>query len=104
LAKIVELQVGWLQRRLQDRRIGLEFSGEAKNLLAERGYDPVYGARPLKRVIQRTVETPLAKKIMAGDVPDGSAVRVVVRNREIAFEVTLPDEEGATRREAAQAG
>jgi ATP-dependent Clp protease ATP-binding subunit ClpB len=46
LAKIVEIQVGWLQSRLQDRRIVLEFSDEAKNLLAERGYDPVYGARP----------------------------------------------------------
>jgi len=104
LAKIVEIQVGWLQRRLQDRRIVLQFSDEAKNLLAERGYDPVYGARPLKRVIQRSVETPLAKKIMAGEVPDGSAVGVVVAKREIAFQVTPGADEGGTLREAAQAG
>jgi len=104
LAKIVEIQVGWLQRRLQDRRIVLHFSDEAKNLLAERGYDPVYGARPLKRVIQRSVETPLAKKIMAGEVPDGSAVGVVVANKEIAFQVTPGSDEGETLREAAQAG
>jgi ATP-dependent Clp protease ATP-binding subunit ClpB len=104
LAKIVEIQVGWLQRRLQDRRIVLQFSDEAKNLLAERGYDPVYGARPLKRVIQRSVETPLAKKIVAGEVPDGSAVGVVVANKEIAFQVTPGSDEGETLREAAQTG
>ncbi|HVO82826.1 MAG TPA: AAA family ATPase, partial [Syntrophobacteria bacterium] len=104
LAKIVEIQVTWLQRRLQDRRIVLHFSDEAKNLLAERGYDPVYGARPLKRVIQRSVETPLAKKIMAGEVPDGSAVAVVVANKEIAFQVTPGADAGETIREAAQAG
>jgi ATP-dependent Clp protease ATP-binding subunit ClpB len=103
LATIVEIQVGWLQRRLQDRRIVLHFSDEAKNLLAERGYDPVYGARPLKRVIQRGVETPLAKKIMAGEVPDGSAVGVGVANKEIAFHVTPGADEGETLREAAQA-
>jgi ATP-dependent Clp protease ATP-binding subunit ClpB len=104
LAKIVEIQVGWLQRRLEDRRIVLHFSDEARNLLAERGYDPVYGARPLKRVIQKSVETPLAKKIMAGEVPDGSAVGVVVANKEIAFDVTPGADEGEKLREAAQAG
>ena len=64
LAQIVDIQVLWLQQRLEDRRIELVFTDEAKRMLAERGYDPVYGARPLKRVIQKMVETPLAKKIM----------------------------------------
>jgi ATP-dependent Clp protease ATP-binding subunit ClpB len=100
LAKIVEIQVGWLQKRLEDRRIELEFSEEAKELLAKRGYDPVYGARPLRRVIQKTVETPLAKKIMTGDVPDGSRVRVSAEHQEILFQVTAPAEEA----EIAEAG
>jgi len=90
LAQIVDIQVVWLKRRLADRRIELEFSDEAKTLLAERGYDPVYGARPLKRVIQKTVETPLAKRIMAGEVQDGSRVRVSTNEQGLVFEVTLP--------------
>jgi ATP-dependent Clp protease ATP-binding subunit ClpB len=92
LAQIVDIQVVWLKQRLADRRIDLEFSQEAKMLLAERGYDPVYGARPLKRVIQKIVETPLAKKIMAGEVPDGSSVRVSTDKQGLVFEVTLPEQ------------
>ncbi|MEE9121908.1 MAG: ATP-dependent chaperone ClpB, partial [Syntrophobacteria bacterium] len=87
LAQIVDIQVAWLQRRLEDRRIELEFSDEAKKLLAERGYDPVYGARPLKRVVQKMVETPLAKKIMAGEVPDGSRLRLNTDEQGVVFEV-----------------
>jgi ATP-dependent Clp protease ATP-binding subunit ClpB len=98
LAKIVDIQVTiqvtWLQRRLEDRRIELEFSDEAKKLLAERGYDPVYGARPLKRVIQKMVETPLAKKIMAGEVEDGSRLRLSTDEQGVVFEVTAPKEKG----------
>ncbi len=104
LAQIVEIQVRWLQRRLEDRRISLEFSEESKKLLAERGYDPVYGARPLKRVIQRMVETPLAKKIMAGEVPDGSRVEVSTDEQGIVFEVIPRSEEDDTTLEAVQAG
>ena len=92
LAQIVDIQVVWLKQRLADRRIELEFAEEAKRLLAERGYDPVYGARPLKRVIQRMVETPLAKKIMAGEVPDGSGIRVSTNEQGLVFEVTLPEQ------------
>jgi len=94
LAQIVDIQVVWLKRRLADRRIELEFSDEAKRLLAERGYDPVYGARPLKRVIQKIVETPLAKKIMAGEVPDGSSVRVGTDEQGLMFEITSPEQKG----------
>ena len=70
----------------------LASSDEAKKLLAERGYDPVYGARPLKRVIQKIVETPLAKKIMAGEVEDGSRLRVSTDEQGIVFEVTAQGE------------
>jgi ATP-dependent Clp protease ATP-binding subunit ClpB len=101
LAQIVDIQVVWLKQRLVDRRIELEFAEKAKRLLAERGYDPVYGARPLKRVIQRMVETPLAKKIMAGEVPDGSTVRVSTDEQGLVFEVTLPEQK---KEEALEAG
>ncbi|MBW1980041.1 MAG: ATP-dependent chaperone ClpB [Deltaproteobacteria bacterium] len=103
LAKIVEIQVAWLQRRLEDRRISLEFSEEAKHLLARRGYDPVYGARPLKRVIQKLVETPLARKIMAGEVADGSKVKAVVENQEITFQIIPPEEQEEVVLEAVEA-
>ena len=100
LAQIVDIQVAWLRKRLEDRRIRLEFTDEAKRLLAERGYDPVYGARPLKRVIQKAVETPLAKKIMAGEVPDSSRVLVSTDPQGLVFEVT---EDDSTLLEAVQA-
>ncbi|UCE84281.1 MAG: ATP-dependent chaperone ClpB [Deltaproteobacteria bacterium] len=93
LRQIVDIQVTWLKQRLEDRRIELEFTDEVKELLAERGYDPVYGARPLKRVIQKMVETPLAKKIMAGEVPDGSRVRLTADEQGIVFEVTSQPKE-----------
>jgi ATP-dependent Clp protease ATP-binding subunit ClpB len=88
LAQIVDIQLAWLGKRLEDRRIELEFTDEAKSLLADRGYDPVYGARPLKRAIQKMVETPLAKKIMAGEVPDSSRVRLGTDDQGLVFEVT----------------
>jgi ATP-dependent Clp protease ATP-binding subunit ClpB len=100
LAQIVDIQVIWLQQRLADRRIELEFSDEAKILLAERGYDPVYGARPLKRVIQKMVETPLAKKIMAGEVPDGSFVRLGTDEQGLVFEITSPGQKSEEALEA----
>jgi ATP-dependent Clp protease ATP-binding subunit ClpB len=93
LRQIVDIQVTWLKQRLEDRRIELEFTDEVKELLAERGYDPVYGARPLKRVIQKMVETPLAKKIMAGEVPDVSRVRLTADEQGIVFEVTSQPKE-----------
>ena len=97
LAEVVEIQVAWLKHRLEDRRIELEFTDEVKKLLAQRGYDPVYGARPLKRVIQKMVETPLAKRIMAGEVPDGSQVRLTTDEQGIVFKVVPREErEGVT--------
>ncbi|HEX6060389.1 MAG TPA: AAA family ATPase, partial [Gemmatimonadaceae bacterium] len=76
--EIVDIQLVRLQRRLADRKLTLAFSDAAKDLLAEHGYDPVYGARPLKRVIQNEVETPLAQMLIAGDVVDGSTIEIDV--------------------------
>jgi ATP-dependent Clp protease ATP-binding subunit ClpB len=78
LGKIVEIQLDGLRRRLAERRIRLEVTGGAQGHLARVGYDPVFGARPLKRVIQREVETPVARLIVAGKLRDGGTARVDV--------------------------
>jgi len=74
--QIVDIQLGRLRDRLRERRLEIEVSDSAKDLLAERGYDPHYGARPLKRVIQRMIEDPLAMRILNGDFPEGSKIAV----------------------------
>ncbi|MGR3416680.1 ATP-dependent chaperone ClpB [Paracoccus sp. (in: a-proteobacteria)] len=73
---IVEIQLGHLRRRLADRKITLELDEGAKKWLADEGYDPVFGARPLKRVIQRALQNPLAEMLLAGEVKDGETVPV----------------------------
>ena len=86
LAEIVELQLERLRTRLAERGIGLELTDEAKQALADAGWDPTYGARPLKRAIQRLVENPLALRLLEGDVTDGDTVRVDAQNGELVFE------------------
>ncbi|GAB5603776.1 ATP-dependent chaperone ClpB [Thermus sp. FJN-A] len=76
IRQIVEIQLSYLRARLAEKRIALELTEAAKDFLAERGYDPVFGARPLKRVIQRELETPLAQKILSGEVKEGEGVVV----------------------------
>ncbi|QPN59381.1 ATP-dependent chaperone ClpB [Synechococcus sp. CBW1002] len=78
LRQIVDLQVQRLARRLEERKLSLKLSTEALDWLAAVGYDPVYGARPLKRAIQRELETPIAKAILAGSFPAGSTIAVEV--------------------------
>ncbi len=69
----------------------LEFTNEALDKLAEEGYDPTYGARPLRRAIQRLVENPLARRILAGEFGAGSTVRIDLRDGELAFEPIAVD-------------
>ncbi|WP_293913817.1 ATP-dependent chaperone ClpB [Deinococcus sp.] len=76
LRRIVEIQLGSLRRRLVERRVTLNLTGAALDKLAHDGYDPAFGARPLKRVIAREIETPLAKEILSGRVPDNSSLNV----------------------------
>jgi len=78
LRQIVDIQLARLQARLADRHLELVFTDRAKDFLAERGFDAVYGARPLKRVIQSTVETALAQKLIAGEIRDGERLVVDV--------------------------
>ncbi len=86
LKKIVEIQLERLRARLAERRITLELSEEAKAHLAQAGYDPVYGARPLKRAIQREIETPLSRLILKGEVRDLSFIQAVLGpNGDIEF-------------------
>jgi ATP-dependent Clp protease ATP-binding subunit ClpB len=74
LKKIVEIQLNALRARLAERHISLELTDAARTRLVRSGYDPKYGARPLKRAIQRSIETPLAKRILGGEVRDGQTV------------------------------
>jgi len=76
MAPIVDLQVRRVQDLLRDRKIELSLTDAAKRWLGRVGYDPVYGARPLKRAVQRYLQDPLAEKLLAGEVPDGSKVSV----------------------------
>jgi ATP-dependent Clp protease ATP-binding subunit ClpB len=78
LARIVDLQIELLRKRLSGRRLELEVTDEARAWLARIGYDPVYGARPLRRLVQSAIGDPLAKALLAGEIHDGGAVKVDV--------------------------
>jgi ATP-dependent Clp protease ATP-binding subunit ClpB len=78
ILKIVSLQLEQLRKRLSEKKIDIELSEEALKLLAERGYDPVYGARPLRRAIQRDIQNPLALKILEGEYKEGDTVKIDV--------------------------
>ncbi|MGB3903820.1 MAG: ATP-dependent chaperone ClpB [Anaerolineae bacterium] len=86
LVQIVDIQLGHLEKRLADHKITLHVTDDAKRYLAEEGYDPVYGARPLKRVIQRDLQDPLAKEMLEGKLGDGDAVRVSLQDGRLRFE------------------
>ncbi len=76
MAPIVEIQVGRVRSLLKDRKIVLDLTDAAKRWLGRVGYDPVYGARPLKRAVQRYVQDPLAERLLGGEIPDGATVRI----------------------------
>ena len=86
IGSIVELQLARLRERLAERGLGLELTRDAAEHLAEAGWDPAYGARPLKRAIQRLVENPLALRLLEGDFGEGDTIRVDVRDGALDFE------------------
>jgi len=90
LRQIVALQVQRLARRLEEKKLDLRVEADALDWLAGVGYDPVYGARPLKRAIQRELETPIAKAILAGTFTPGATIAVRVENERLAFAVAEP--------------
>ncbi|HET7844912.1 MAG TPA: AAA family ATPase, partial [Xanthomonadales bacterium] len=83
--RIVDIQLEHLEARLRDREIGLEVDDAALDRLGESGFDPVYGARPLKRAIQSQIENPLAQRILAGEFRAGDTIRVHVDGGRLAF-------------------
>lgn len=92
LRGIVDLQVRYLQRRLADRDMTLRLTDAAKDRLASDGYDPVYGARPLKRLIQQQIENPLARRILAGEFGPGDEISVDARGERYVLEALTKDE------------
>ncbi|MGZ9188069.1 MAG: AAA family ATPase, partial [Candidatus Binatia bacterium] len=85
IKSIVDIQLKRLRQNLANRKMALEITAPAKALLADKGYDPVYGARPLKRTIQRLIQDPLAVKILAGEFKEGDTVKVEVDDDELSF-------------------
>jgi len=99
---IVEIQLKNLRKRLSDRKITLSLSDRTKEFLAKEGFDPVYGARPLKRAIQRFIQDPLALKILEGEFSEGDTVEVDVNSKnELVF--SMPAVKGRTRGAATHA-
>ncbi|KJC40482.1 ATPase AAA [Bradyrhizobium sp. LTSP885] len=91
MGRIVEIQFTRLQKLLEDRKIELSLDAKARDWLADKGWDPAYGARPLKRVIQRSVQDPLAEMILAGDVRDGSQVKISATKAGLTFNGKRPE-------------
>jgi ATP-dependent Clp protease ATP-binding subunit ClpB len=92
IERIVDLQFDELRRRLADRRMTLELTEEARRLIAAQGFDPVYGARPLRRFISHEVETRIGRALLGGDVRDGATVRVDARGEELVVTYENPPE------------
>jgi ATP-dependent Clp protease ATP-binding subunit ClpB len=90
IEQIVELMFNDLRTRLAERRIALEVTRNALHFIAEQGFDPVYGARPLRRFIAREVETRIGRALLGGDVPDGSTIQVDVIDGEITVRHQTP--------------
>ncbi|KJC47138.1 ATPase AAA [Bradyrhizobium sp. LTSP885] len=90
MGRIVEIQFARLTKLLEDRKIVLELDAKARDCLADKGWDPAYGARPLKRVIQRSVQDPLAEMILAGEVRDGDRVVISAKGNVLTFNGEVP--------------
>ncbi|MBU2258438.1 MAG: AAA family ATPase, partial [Candidatus Omnitrophica bacterium] len=89
LQKIIDIEIGFLVGRLKEHKLSLEVSPEAKDFLIEKGFDQVFGARPLKRTIQRFLEDPLSSDIISKKFKEGSIIKVARRNTELVFEEGL---------------
>jgi ATP-dependent Clp protease ATP-binding subunit ClpB len=96
IERLTAIQIEDMDRRLAERRIKLVLTDEARRYLSEKGFDPNFGARPLKRVIQRELETALGKLMLSGDISEGSEVVVDLNGSDLEFEPTsLKDDEAA---------
>jgi ATP-dependent Clp protease ATP-binding subunit ClpB len=86
IARIIDLQIVRLEKLLAERKLVLEVTDEAKKFVAHEGYEPAFGARPLKRALQRLVQDPLAMAVLEGRFSDGDKVRVTLKDGAIAFD------------------
>jgi ATP-dependent Clp protease ATP-binding subunit ClpC len=95
LNQIVDLEVSKLVKRLKEKEVVMTLSPEARDLLAEKGFDPAYGARPMRRAVERFLEDPLAEALLRGTVKTGDIVQVVRKegSEELVFESSRPDGE-----------
>jgi ATP-dependent Clp protease ATP-binding subunit ClpB len=89
IEKIVDLLLEELKKRLEEREIEVELTGPARRHIAETGYDPVYGARPLKRYIQKALETSIAKKIIAGEISDSDKIKIDFVEGDLLIDVVV---------------
>jgi ATP-dependent Clp protease ATP-binding subunit ClpB len=104
IEQIVDLQIDDVRRRLADRRLDIELTEAARELIAREGYDPVYGARPLRRFIQREVETRIGRALLAGQIEDGATIVVDAEDRELIITWRGPDEPALPSAEPVAAG
>ena len=95
IARIIDIQLGRLRSMLRERDITLELDDTARELIVSQGYDPVYGARPLKRAIQSLLQNPLAVKLLDGEIGSGQTVRVTARDGQMLFAAARPPEKAA---------
>jgi ATP-dependent Clp protease ATP-binding subunit ClpB len=91
MGRIVEIQFGRLQKLLEERKITLTLDAAARDWLAAKGWDPAYGARPLKRVIQRNLQDPLAEMLLAGEISDGEKVAISEKGNVLTFNGKAPN-------------
>jgi ATP-dependent Clp protease ATP-binding subunit ClpB len=91
IEQIVDLLTADLRRRLEERGVHLELTAAARTLVAREGFDPVYGARPLKRFLQRQLESRIGRALLAGEAPEGSTVRVELHDGALAVEIAQPE-------------
>ena len=91
IERIVDLMFGDLRQRLADRPLGLELTDEARRLISSQGFDPVYGARPLRRFIAHEVETRIGRALLSGDAPNGAVIRVGAPNGELTVAYQAPE-------------
>ena len=91
IERIVDLLAEDLRQRLADRGLSLEIADAARTLIARSGFDPVYGARPLKRYLQRELETRIGRALIGGEATEGSVIRVAESDGALAVEVVTPD-------------
>jgi ATP-dependent Clp protease ATP-binding subunit ClpB len=99
IEQIVDLMAGALRTRLADRNMTLDLEEDARAFIARQGFDPVYGARPLRRYIARQVETPVARALVAGDVRDGAVIRVGLADGKLAISHDKPSVTGNAGKE-----